>query len=144
MLGRLAAVSLIALGASLAVQSASAAQQSVVLVSFHQTGGFAAIERGLTVRRSGAVVSDGLAVKVKVLSPQRLQALRSALASAGFASLHDRYESDEPVADGYVYRIGYAGRTVEIEPRSAATLEIQMKRYSNDPTIKHPWQRNEW
>lgn len=34
--------------------------------------------------------------------------------------------------------------TVEIEPGSAATLEIQMKRYTNDPTIKHPWQRGDW
>ncbi len=34
--------------------------------------------------------------------------------------------------------------TVEIEPGSAATLEIQMKRYANDPTIKHPWQRSDW
>jgi hypothetical protein len=34
--------------------------------------------------------------------------------------------------------------TVEIEPGSAATLEIQMKRYANDPTIKHPWKRSDW
>jgi hypothetical protein len=126
MRAKVAVLSLIVLGASLAVQSGSAAQQSTILVSFRQTGGFAAIERGLTVRRSGAVVSDGLAVKVKALSPSRLQALRTALVSAGFASLHDRYESDEPIADGYVYRIGYAGRTVEIE--QGATLPPRLSR----------------
>jgi len=34
--------------------------------------------------------------------------------------------------------------TVEIEPGCAATLELQMQRYANDPTIKHPWQRSDW
>jgi hypothetical protein len=34
--------------------------------------------------------------------------------------------------------------TVEIEPGCAATLELQMRRYANDPTIKHPWQRRDW
>ena len=126
MRAKVAVLSLIVLGASLAVQSGSAAEHSAVLVSFRQTGGFAAIDRGLTVRRSGAVVSDGLAVKVKALSPPRLQRLRTALASAGFASLHDRYESDEPIADGYVYRIGYAGQTVEIE--QGATLPPRLSR----------------
>jgi hypothetical protein len=34
--------------------------------------------------------------------------------------------------------------TVEIEPGCAATLELQMQRYANDPTIKHPWRRGDW
>ena len=34
--------------------------------------------------------------------------------------------------------------TVEIEPECAATLELQMKRFANDPTIKHPWHRSDW
>jgi hypothetical protein len=34
--------------------------------------------------------------------------------------------------------------TVEIEPGSTATLDIQMQRYANDPTIKHPWKRSDW
>ena len=122
---KLAAV-VLAMGAALAVQSGPAAQASPVLVSFQQTGGFAAIERGLTVRRSGAVVSDGLPVKVKQLSAARLRTLRAALSTAGFAALRDRYESDEPIADGFVYRIGYGGQTVEIE--QGATLPPRLAR----------------
>src|SRR5262249_12239756 len=123
---KVAVLSLIVLGASLAVQAGSATQQSAVLVSVRQTGGFAAIERGLTVRRSGAVGSDRLALKGKAPSPPPLPAPRTALAPAGFGSLHDRYESDEPIADGYVYRIGYAGRSVEIE--QGATLPPRLSR----------------
>jgi len=126
MVVKVAALSLVGLSAALAAQPASRAQQSPVLVSYQQTGGFAAVERGLTVRRSGAVVSDGLAVKVKSLSPLRLRALRSALTAAAFPSLQDRYESDEPIADGFVYRIGYAGRTVQIE--QGATLPARLDR----------------
>jgi hypothetical protein len=123
---KLAATTLIALGAALAVQSVPAAPPSAVLVSFQQTGGFAAIERGLTVRRSGDVVSDGLPVKVKQLSPTRLRTLRAALTASGFASLRDRYESDEPIADGFVYRLGYRGNMVEIE--QGATLPLRLAR----------------
>src|SRR5262245_12316308 len=121
---KLAALILIALGAALAAQTAPAAPPSTVLVSFEQTGGFAAIERGMKVRRSGAVVSDGLAVKVKQLSPKRLDTLRDALTDAGFASLRDRYDSDEPIADGFIYRIHYSGNTVAIE--QGATLPARL------------------
>jgi hypothetical protein len=34
--------------------------------------------------------------------------------------------------------------TVELEPGCGTTLELEMKRYANDPTIKHPWQRSDW
>ena len=34
--------------------------------------------------------------------------------------------------------------TVGLEPGCGATLELQMKRYANTPTIKHPWQRSDW
>jgi hypothetical protein len=34
--------------------------------------------------------------------------------------------------------------TVELEPGCGATLELQMTRYANTPTIKHPWQRSDW
>ena len=34
--------------------------------------------------------------------------------------------------------------TVRLEPGSGARLELQMKRYANVPTVKHPWQRNDW
>lgn len=82
---------------------------------FEQTGGFAGIERGLVVYRTGRVVSDGLPVRTSRLSSTRLRALRLALQQARFATLQRKYESDEPVADGYVYRISYAGRTIRID-----------------------------
>jgi hypothetical protein len=34
--------------------------------------------------------------------------------------------------------------TVELEPGSGGTLELGMKRYANDPTIRYPWKRTEW
>jgi hypothetical protein len=89
--------------------------QPVVLVTFEQTGGFAGIERGLVVHRSGKVVSDGLPVTTHRLSAARLRALRNALVQARFATLLRTYESETPVADGYVYRIRYAGRTIRVE-----------------------------
>jgi hypothetical protein len=123
---KLAATTAVALGAAVTSQAVPAAAPSQVLVSFEQTGGFAAIERGLSVRRSGAVVSDGLPVKVKQLSPARLRMLRGVLAGAQFATLRDKYESDEPIADGFVYRIAYAGRRVQIE--QGARLPVRLDR----------------
>ena len=115
MLAKLAALSLVVLGATTAtVQPAPAASPSPVLVTFEQTGGFAAIERGLTVRRSGALVSDGLPLKAKQLSAARMARLRTLLTDAHFATLKHRYEPAEPIADGFVYRISYGGRRVEI------------------------------
>lgn len=104
---------LLALAAGLA--QARPAAESSVLVMFEQTGGFAGIERGLVVYRTGRVVSDGLPVRTSRLSSTRLRALRLALQQARFATLQRKYESDEPVADGYVYRISYAGRTIRID-----------------------------
>ena len=49
----------------------SSAATSPNLVTFEQTGGFASIERGLVVRTSGVVVSDGLPVTAKRLSSTR-------------------------------------------------------------------------
>jgi hypothetical protein len=31
--------------------------------------------------------------------------------------------------------------TVQLSPGSGATLTLDMKRYVNTPTVKHPWQR---
>jgi hypothetical protein len=89
--------------------------QPAVLVTFEQTGGFAGIERGFVVHRSGKVVSDGLAVRTQRLSATRLRTLRNALVQARFATLRRTYESETPVADGYVYWITYAGRTIRVE-----------------------------
>ena len=34
--------------------------------------------------------------------------------------------------------------TVRLEPGCGSRLELQMKRYANAPTVKHPWQRSDW
>jgi hypothetical protein len=109
-----------------AVAQARPASEPAVLVSLEQIGGFAAIERGLVVYRSGKVVSDGLPLATSRLSSARLKALRLALVRARFATLLRKYESDNPVADGYVYKVAYGGRTVRIE--EGATLPPRLQR----------------
>ena len=34
--------------------------------------------------------------------------------------------------------------TVQLGSASGARLELQMQRYTNAPTVKHPWQRHNW
>jgi hypothetical protein len=34
--------------------------------------------------------------------------------------------------------------TVDLGPGCGGSLDVEMKRYAVDPTIKHPWQRNDW
>jgi hypothetical protein len=34
--------------------------------------------------------------------------------------------------------------TVQLEPGSGSTLQFEMTRYANDPTISYPWKRSEW
>ena len=109
----------------------AAAAPSSPLVTFEQTGGFAGIERGMTVRRSGAVVSDGLPVAVSRLAPTGLATLRQRLADARWATLKAMYDSS--ISDAYVYRITYAGRTIRVEegatvPRRLARLQAMLER----------------
>jgi hypothetical protein len=94
-----------------------------VLVTFHQSGGFAGIDRGYTVQRSGAVVSNG--APHPRLSPAALKTLRDALAAARFSTLRRVYEPAQPVADGFSYRIAYAGRTVRIEQGAKLPPRLQ-------------------
>jgi hypothetical protein len=107
-------VTVIALVAAVAAQAAPG-PPSPVLVTYEQTGGFAGIERGLVVYRSGKMRSEGLAPKVSQLSPARLRALKGALEQANFATLARKYRADVPIADGYLYRVTYTGRTVLVE-----------------------------
>jgi hypothetical protein len=108
-----------------AVAQARPASEPAVLVSLEQIGGIAAIERGLVVYRSGKVASNGLPLKRSRLTPARLRALRRALQEARFPTLLRRYESDTPVADGYEYRIAYAGRTIRIEEGAKLPPRLQ-------------------
>ena len=107
--------------AVVAPQAASA--PSPVLVAFHQGGGFVAIERSLSVRRSGAVFLEG--VHVSTLSRARLAALRAALADARWGTLRARYAPDTPVADGFLYSITYAGRTIRIDQGAKLPPRLQ-------------------
>ena len=109
-----------------ATASASAATPSPALVTFQQTGGFAGIERGMTVRRSGVVVSDGLPVTVSRLSAARLATLRQRLVEARWSTLRSKYEADSPISDGFAYRITHAGRTIRVE--EGATLPLRLAR----------------
>ena len=108
------------------VPSSADPASSSVLVTFEQTGGFAGIERGMSVTRSGKVVSDGLPVSTSQLSATRLAALRAKLVGAQWATLRAKYEPETPISDGYVYKVTYAGRTIRVE--QGATLPLRLKR----------------
>lgn len=108
-------ISIVAVVASVCAQASSAGQGPAVLVTYEQTGGFAGIERGLVVYRTGKVQSDGMPLKTSRLTPARLRALRTALTQARFATLAKRYESEMPIADGFIYRVTYGGRSVRVE-----------------------------
>jgi hypothetical protein len=112
-----------------------------VLVTLQQVGGFAGIERSLLVRRNGRVESDGLALTARRLTPARLQALRRALVAARFGTLQSFYRADPPIADGYVYRVGYGARKVAVEegaktPPRLARLLKQLARLARGLTIQ--------
>jgi hypothetical protein len=111
------------LAALAAASTADAA--SPTLVSFNQSGGFAGIDRGLIVKRSGKVVSDGLPLEKAQLTPAELTKLRTALVAARFPTLPGLYESDEPIADGFVYRIAYGGHAVRIEQGASPPPRVQ-------------------
>jgi hypothetical protein len=113
--------------AFLALPAAAAPGTSPTLVTFEQTGGFAGIERGMSVMRSGKVVSDGLPVTASQLSSTRLALLRTRLVAAQWASLQAKYEPETPISDGYVYKLTYAGRTIRIE-EGTTSLPLRLKR----------------
>jgi hypothetical protein len=108
--------------ASLAGPAAGA--KSPVVVTFQRIGGFAALESHFSVHRDGTITSDGYA-STRKLTSARMTALRDALADARFATLEREYESDTPIADGYTFRITYAGRTVRIEEDAALPPRLQ-------------------
>lgn len=117
---------LIALLVTVAGAASQAQAAPPALVSFQQSGGFAGIERGLAVSRSGKVSSNGLPLKTSQLTPARLRTLRSSLALARFGSLDDHYESETPIADGFVYHIAYGGHVVAID--EGARLPLRLSR----------------
>src|SRR4051794_39150026 len=84
--------------------SAGATASRPPLVSFTQSGGFVALERGFVVRQSGDVVTDGAVVAR--LAPKRLAALRRALAAARWRTLASPYPAPLHIAGRYLYTIG--------------------------------------
>jgi opacity protein-like surface antigen len=118
----LAVAVLIALAGAAASQADAA---PTTLVRFEQSGGFAGIERALVVQRTGKVVSDGLPLAKSHLTPRELTKLKTALTAARFPGLPDRFESENPIADGFVYRIAYAGHDVQIEQGAKPPLRVQ-------------------
>ena len=121
---RAAAVALLSV-LLLAAGSAADAASSRALVSFRETGGFAGLDRGLVVVRSGDVFSDGLPLKKAHLTRLELAKLKLALTQARFAGLAKTYESEQPVADGFVYKIAYAGHVVAIEQGAKPPPRVQ-------------------
>jgi uncharacterized cupin superfamily protein len=117
----------VALALLLAVVTAAsaAAATSPTLVSFRQTGGFAGFDRGFAVKRTGALVPDGMPLKKAHLTATELSKLRLALVNARFATLAKAYRPDEPIADGFTYGITYAGRRVTIEQGGKPPLRLQ-------------------
>ena len=109
----------------LATAASANATSPAALVSFRQTGGFAGLDRGLVVARSGAVTSDGLPLKKAHLSRLELARLKLALANARFSSRAKTYESQQPIADGFTYRIAYGGHVVAIEEGAKPPLRVQ-------------------
>jgi hypothetical protein len=102
-----------------------AATAAPVLVSFDRGGGFAGIQAGLDVGRTGKLVSRGLPLKTARLSPTRLASLRGALVNARFRTLHKAYKPETPIADGYVYSISYSGRAVRIDQGAKLPPRLQ-------------------
>jgi hypothetical protein len=109
----------------LATAASADAMSPSALVSFRQTGGFAGLDRGLVVARSGDVTSDGLPLKKAHLTRLELAKLKLALTNARFAGLAKTYESEQPIADGFIYRIAYAGHVVAIEEGAKPPLRVQ-------------------
>jgi hypothetical protein len=98
------------------VTAASAhAALAPTLVSFRQTGGFAGLDRGFVVTRSGAVISDGMPLRKAHLTKLELANLKRALVKAGFTGLARVYRPEQPIADGFTYRLVYSGSAVAID-----------------------------
>ncbi len=87
-----------------------------VLVTLDRSGGFAGIERRVVVYRTGKVVTTERGKRsTTTWTAARMRTLRIALEQSRWATLRARYAPQYPLADGYVYRISYTGRTIRID-----------------------------
>jgi hypothetical protein len=120
-MARLAVVAL-ALSLAFAGSAVGTGAQSRKLVSYVHSGGLAGEQDSLTVFRSGKANSSNGPFG---LSTRRLLTLEAALRGARFATLQAQYLPAEPIADGYVERVLYAGRTVSVAQGAKPPVRLQ-------------------
>ncbi len=102
--------------------AAAAASPPQQLVSYARSGGFIGVHDSVKVFRDGGAASTRGAFR---LSARRLHALEASLRRARFATLQARYEAEYPVADGFLYRVAYAGRTVVVEEEANPPVRLR-------------------
>jgi len=120
-MARLVVVAL-ALSLALAGTAAGAGSQSRKLVTYVHSGGFTGDVDSLTVFRSGQVDSPNGQFR---LTARRLLSLKRTLVAARFATLRGEYVQTDPVSDGYVERVSYAGRTVSVAQGANPPARLQ-------------------
>lgn len=87
------------------------------LVRYDKSGGIAGVQLSLTVSDRGAARAQSgrsAATTRFQLSAAQLRALQRALRDARFSTLHSRYDSSVPVADGFTESVAYGARSVTV------------------------------
>jgi hypothetical protein len=108
--------------AAAAVDSGRVEAQQQPLVVYTRTGGFIGVQDSMKIFRDGTVTSTNGDFR---LSPKRVAALRAGLRAARFSTLLRKYKADYPIADGFVYGVSYAGRTVVVNEEAKAPLRLR-------------------
>jgi hypothetical protein len=89
---------------------------AALLVAYTRTGGFAGIREQLRIFRGGQATfihARGGQTTFR-LTCARVRTVRDALRNARFGTLAPVYAPDDPVADGFVDTVSYAGRRVSV------------------------------
>lgn len=89
---------------------------AALLVAYERTGGLAGIREELRVSRGGqaTLVHARGGRSTFRLTCARLRALRDRLVQARFATLAPVYAPADPIADGFIDTVSYAGRRVRV------------------------------
>jgi hypothetical protein len=89
---------------------------AALLVAYTRTGGFAGIREELRIFRGGqaTLVHARGGRSTFRLTCARVRAVRDRLQQARFATLQPAYAPADPVADGFVDTVSYAGRRVSV------------------------------
>jgi hypothetical protein len=86
---------------------------AALLVAYTRTGGFAGIREELKVFRGGqATLVRRAGQSTFRLTCARVQTLRDRLVQARFRTLAPVYAPADPIADGFIETVSYAGRRV--------------------------------